>query len=238
MRRLVHRTLLWIGPAAATTFIALVGLAFGAAQVWPNAKAWDERQWRFGLSVMTAPTFLALAALLVAGWAYALWKTRPWSKQGIFQANMTGREFAHYMLKESAWGWTTQRFNELGIIQGKPTPMKLKALLMVSGEFQRFAQTADSPVRAFGTMGETTVGEAIPHAFWIANTLSQDSIILPNVSETDATVLTWHDKIVYTNVRIGRAGVIQAWPRRNLIRRILSKIEQRRESTRWERTQV
>lgn len=80
--RLAHRLLCWFPLWAFGSADTFVGLAIGAAQVWPAVKTWDEAERDQVFVTMSEPVFWLIALMAGGLWAYLTWLTWP-SRDGL-----------------------------------------------------------------------------------------------------------------------------------------------------------
>lgn len=236
MQKHSHTFLFWVVPATVSSCAVTVGLLIGAAQVWPSIKTYDEDLWRAGAGVVTAPLFWIVAAAAISLWSWLVVRTWPGRENAVLpHPNMTPYEFSHYLRDESEWGWKTSRYKVSGVIRGQQGTWKLPTATMVPSEFQRLAQVEGANIRVFGVLKGASAPELIPTVFWVTNSLSMLSTVLPGKGETEPTIPVWQERVIYDHLAIESAGVMKAWPRRNLLKRIVTDLEYRREQRLLER---
>ena len=239
--RLFHRFLCWFPLWALGTCGAIVGLAIAAAQVWPAAKLWDERQRDWIFALVSQPIFRFVAGIVIAAWLFLTWLTWPARREGAAApvTYMSPHQVIHYMADEAEWGWCKRRERKPGKAGGDPVMFKAMALLEAPSEFRREAQREGTPVRVWGTKSFSAKSELIPHTFWMANGLCPDQIFYPErLSQTQpAIALAGIGNEIYERLKIDGRGVHKAWPRMNFIKRLIIRHQIWKEEAAW-RSQV
>lgn len=194
-----------------------------------DAKAWGN--W------LLSPHQFRLAGIVglivFSGYWILLFTIRPAPR---VVTHMTSEQVIHWIVRESNWGWKTEQHREPAMIHGQLVEMRKDGTLEAPAEFHRLAQREGSPIRAWGRPKGAQQSVEIPHTFWMTNTISLGAMFTTGASETEPTAPAHHaPDIIYENVLFDQSGIEKAWPRRNIIQRVLTRFQKLREQNDFER---
>jgi hypothetical protein len=118
---------------------------------------------------------------------------------------MTAYEAIHYLADESEWGDGIRSLSD-------PQERRNGIVFGTLAEWKRVAEQGN--IRAFGILNGVGLAVPIPDIYWISATINAFSIDNPSISQTMPVAPNPDGIPVYKNVRILRADVEGAWPKR------------------------